>query len=173
MKHCNLSAIPQRAHEDRPPYGSRKRTTFKTTLAICVLVCSLISFLLLTLPLAAKATPTSDPTTSSATEDENETEEATTKPTIPTNTYLTRMGVQAFNLYLVVRNFSVLFVILSLANYGFLILGAAMMGRGDLELDKIKKQILYMVLSLIGICILPSLLGWAKDMTMPGAWSPP
>lgn len=83
------------------------------------------------------------------------------------------MADKIFDLYLIIRGASVLFVILSLAYYGFEILSAALMSRGDMELDKIKKRILYMVIALIGIVMLPRLVGWAKDMALPNAWKPP
>lgn len=89
------------------------------------------------------------------------------------NQLLDEMGQQVFSAYLVFRNMSVFFVILSLAYYGFEILMSAFMARGDMDLDKIKKRILYMVIALMCIVLLPTMIGWAKNMTLPNAWTPP
>lgn len=86
---------------------------------------------------------------------------------------LDEMGQKVFSAYLIFRNISVFSVILSLAYFGFEILMSAFMSRADIDIDKIKKRIIYMVIALMCIVLLPSMVGWAKSIALPNAWTPP
>lgn len=90
-----------------------------------------------------------------------------------TNQYLNDMADEVFSVYKVFRGVCVLFAILSFAYHGFEILMAAFMSRGDIELDKFKKRIIYMSIALICIVLLPTIIGWAKGFALPNAWTPP
>lgn len=86
--------------------------------------------------------------------------------------HLYGMGVEAMKWYRLLLAIIIPLFIVRLASYGFMILGASFLSKGEFQMDAIKKDIMYTVLAIFGAVFFPFLLTWAKGLMKSNAWKP-
>lgn len=62
-------------------------------------------------------------------------------------------------------------LIVKFASYGIQIVGALFLSRGEFQMDKIKRDILFTLMAVAVLCLLPSIMTWAKSLVESKAWS--
>lgn len=87
--------------------------------------------------------------------------------------YLDDMGNETFALYKILLKIAFPLFVLTIGYFGFQILYATWLKKGEFTMDKIKGQALLAIGALICLVLLPGMIGWAKDYVAGNAWVPP
>lgn len=61
-------------------------------------------------------------------------------------------------------------LIVKFASFGIQIVGALFLSRGEFQMDKIKRDILFNLIAVAVLCLLPDLMRWAKSLVESSAW---
>lgn len=62
-------------------------------------------------------------------------------------------------------------LIVKFAAYGIQIVGALFLSRGEFQMDKIKRDILFNLMAVAVLCLLPKIMSWAYDLVEGSAWN--
>ena len=84
---------------------------------------------------------------------------------------LHKMGYEAVRWYKLALSIAIPCLIVKFASYGVQIVGALFLSRGEFQLDKIKRDILYCLMAVAVLCLLPTIMTWAKNLVESKAWS--